>query len=116
MFRARGRLLGVLCALLLPVIPAQTVLAATITVDSLADSTTASAANCNAGHPAGSCRLRDAIAKSTAGDSINFSVTGSIPVATTIGANSLFNLRGPSVGGFFYASAPTIAISGLQRE
>ena len=50
--------------------------AATITVTSLADGST-NAANCPVTTNT-TCRLRDAIAKAAAGDTINFSVTGTI--------------------------------------
>ncbi len=64
-----------LCGLL----PALSVEAATVTVQSGVDDGTANAANC----PGIGCRLRDAIAQSSAGDTINFNADFTITLATS---------------------------------
>ena len=93
---------------------------ATITVTSLADGA-ANAANC----PGASCRLRDAIEKAVNGDTINFSVTGTITLnsgALNITKNLI--IQGPGAaqltvsgnnasGVFFITSGDTVTINDL---
>ncbi|MGI8688107.1 MAG: beta strand repeat-containing protein, partial [Thermomicrobiales bacterium] len=85
MHRHRSRWSGrigivvLLLASLLPVLSAQSVGAAAITVDSLGDGA-AVAANCMVGHAVGTCRLRDALAAAGTGGAITFAVSGTINV------------------------------------
>ena len=98
------------------------VYAATITVQDTGDGT-ANAANC----PGSGCRLRDALAAATDGDTINFSVTTPATITLTSGQLVVGNsvaISGPgadqlSVNGnaaslvFYINSGLTVTISGL---
>ncbi len=103
--RGRNRLgivgaLGLLLALLLPAAPAR---AATLLVNTLADDDGGSASNCTAG--TGTCTLRGALAAAHNGDTIEFSVAGTIPLSNgtlTVGTN--VTVQGPGAG--------TLAVSG----
>src|SRR6266550_2142551 len=65
--------------------------ATTITVTSLGDGA-ANAANC----PGVNCRLRDAIAKAASGDTITFSVTGTITLTSgELVINKNLTINGP---------------------
>ncbi|MGI8858085.1 MAG: right-handed parallel beta-helix repeat-containing protein [Thermomicrobiales bacterium] len=96
----RGGRIGVvvlLLAILLPILSAQSVGAAAITVDSLGDGT-AVAANCMVGHVVGTCRLRDALAAAGSGGTITFAVNGTINVNQAPGALTLalnVTIQGP---------------------
>ncbi|MHB8645810.1 MAG: choice-of-anchor Q domain-containing protein [Thermomicrobiales bacterium] len=83
-----------LLALFLVAVPAPSVGAATITVDSLGDGP-GSAGNCATGHAAGTCRLRDAIVAAAANDTITFSVSGTIAIIATIGLIRNVTIQGP---------------------
>src|SRR4051794_23325353 len=74
--------------------------AATITVQSTADGA-ANAANC----PGPGCRLRDALAAANSGDTINFSVTGTI----TLNSGELSIARNLTITG---PGAPSLTIDG----
>jgi len=70
-----------LLAILLPILSAQSVGAATITVDSLAEpypGPDPDAMRCAAGHMGGTCRLVDALLVTGSGNLITFSVDGTI--------------------------------------
>ncbi len=104
--------------------------ASTWTVDTLNDdSTTTSAAaqtNCQAGN-SNTCALRDAILAASADDTIDFSVTGTITLTSTLPAiNIALTITGPganqltiSGAGTYQAmtignsAAPTVSISGV---
>ncbi|KAB2930331.1 MAG: hypothetical protein F9K25_09365, partial [Candidatus Contendobacter sp.] len=105
-----------LCGLL----PASPVEAATVTVQSGADDGTANAANC----PGVGCRLRDAIAQASAGDTINFNADFTITLATielTIGKTLTIDGAGygVTVSGqnavrvFSVSPGVTVVLSGL---
>jgi hypothetical protein len=92
--------------------------AATITVNSLADGA-ANAANC----PGTNCRLRDAIAKAVAGDTINISVTGTITLNSgVLLINKNLTITGPGAAQLtvsgnnttqVFSTTSTVSMSGL---
>lgn len=94
--------------------------ATTITVQTTGDGA-ANAANC----PGASCRLRDALAKAINGDTINFSVTGTITLNSgELGVSNNVTIAGPGANVlavnanaasrvFHIASGKTVTISGL---
>lgn len=103
MHRHRSRWSGrigivvLLLASLLPVLSAQSVGAAAIIVDSLGDGAAVST-HCIAGHTAGTCRLRDALATAGSGGTITFAVHGTINVNQAQGPLTLavnVTIQGP---------------------
>ncbi len=101
-----------------PVQPAHA--ATTWTVESAGDGA-ANASNC----PGSSCRLRDAIAAASSGDTIQFAVTGTIALtagqlslaATSLTiqgpGSALLTINGSGAGRIFYLSSSIVSISGL---
>lgn len=92
--------------------------AATITVNSLADGA-ANAANC----PGVNCRLRDAIARAASGDAINFSVTGTLTLTSgVLLINKNLTITGPGATQLIvsgnnttqvFSTTSTVSMSGL---
>ena len=97
----------------------------TETVNTLADTDNPGvAANCQTGNN-NTCTLRDAVAAAVSGDTINFSVTGTIALNTPVLLASNVTIQGPGNGqivltngssgqGVFYISNVTAILSGLS--
>ena len=116
--------LFLMMAVIVALVPVQAAHAANLlTVTSTADGT-ANAANC----PGANCRLRDAVAASNSGDTINFAVAGTITLTqgqllinndnvtiTGPGASQL-TIDANNLSRVFYVSFSTVSISGLTLK